>query len=506
MTTAPGAVAAMAVLGAAGCLPVLCLVGVRWFSIPLCPLAGAVVASLSATCCLAIGATTMTWFVVLSAVGAAASLAWWWRRPDRRPWAATDAGPGAPGHRTVALVAALSVFGAVAWCLHSLSSPTIGFDTRAIWLLRAGWLLEPHHRLVLDMREVGKVLPQASYPPLVSAAGSVAWFVTGDHSMRLGVVVIALLNSCALAAAALAVAEYGRQGAARLWQAAADGGTDGSAAAAVLPAVVGAVVAVCLVFVTFGVAEPFLTNGYADPMWSLAAVGATAYGLQAAGGRSTLGAAALLVVAAGMSKEEGEATALFLLVLLVARALRSAVTEGRRWWRPVLAGLAGLVLVGAWPAAVARLHIPPQPGGPRQGSYVTRARQAVDGLAPHLHVVLLAGALALAGWLVLIPVRRAIGLGHDLWAWAALLAGQAVIVSAYVTGTISVPFWLITTAHRVTEYAALAAWWLIAAWAVTAAAAPGYARWCWPERPAAVVQPAAAPDPEPAAAMQAFRS
>ena len=47
-----------------------------------------------------------------------------------------------------------------------------------------------------------------------------------------------------------------------------------------LPLVVGVIVAVLLVFVAFGITEPFMTNGYADPIWSLAAVGAVAYGLQ----------------------------------------------------------------------------------------------------------------------------------------------------------------------------------------------------------------------------------
>ena len=44
--------------------------------------------------------------------------------------------------------------------------------------------------------------------------------------------------------------------------------------------VVGVVSAGLLVFVAFGITEPFMTNGYADPIWSLAAVGAVAYGLQ----------------------------------------------------------------------------------------------------------------------------------------------------------------------------------------------------------------------------------
>ena len=49
------------------------------------------------------------------------------------------------------------------------------------------------------------LLVQTSYPPLVSASTSLAWRVTGDHSLRLGVVIIALLNTCALGVAAFAL-------------------------------------------------------------------------------------------------------------------------------------------------------------------------------------------------------------------------------------------------------------------------------------------------------------
>ncbi len=76
--------------------------------------------------------------------------------------------------------------------------------------MRAGWFLQSHQQLLIKLRVRDVVLIQSAYPPLVSAATAVAWRVTGDQSMRLGVVVIALLNTCALAAAAFALVEAGR--------------------------------------------------------------------------------------------------------------------------------------------------------------------------------------------------------------------------------------------------------------------------------------------------------
>jgi LPXTG-motif cell wall-anchored protein len=515
----PGALLAMVVLAAAGGLPVVALVGTRWFAIPLCPLAGALVAAVAATGSLAIGGTTMTWFIVLGVAAAGTAGLWWWRRPERRPEPGapiSDPPPTSPGHRLTGVVGMVGIVAAGAWCLRTLATPTVGFDARAIWLLRAGWFLQPHHQLLIDMSTPGVLLPQTSYPPLVSAAASVAWWVTGNHSVRMGVVVIALLNVCALTAAALAIVECGRQAGLRLaarvrpadaGAGAGAGNADACNAAGqrrtgekillALPGLAGVIGAVTLVFVTFAVTEPFMTNGYADPLWSLAAVGAVAYGLQMSGGRATIGAASILVVVAGLSKQEGAATAFLLIGLLVVRRLVAGrVGRGGSWWRPAVTGLAGVILVGAWPATIRLRHLRNvSSGGAAPHTYLHRAREAVDGLAPYLHVVLLAALVTVVGTLVLLSVRRSTGAGNDAWGWAGWVAGTGVIVGAYATGTADVASWLTTTAHRVTEFPALEAWWLVAFWMVTASAAPA-ALLLRPRKPA--TEPVTEPATEPA--------
>ena len=87
MTVLSAAIVAMVVLGAAGLLPTLALVGLRWITFPLVPLAGAVVAALAATVFVAVGGTFMIWFVALAVVVAAVTGFVWLRWPDRRPLA-----------------------------------------------------------------------------------------------------------------------------------------------------------------------------------------------------------------------------------------------------------------------------------------------------------------------------------------------------------------------------------------------------------------------------------
>ena len=77
--------------------------------------------------------------------------------------------------------------------------------------------------------------------------------------------------------------------------------------------------AVLFVLVAFDVFGPFATNGYADPLWSMAAAGAIGYGLILPCTRPNIGAAAILVAVSGLTKTEGTATAMILVILIAAR-------------------------------------------------------------------------------------------------------------------------------------------------------------------------------------------
>ncbi len=229
----------------------------------------------------------------------------------------------------------------------------MGFDPRALWLMRSGWFLQSHHQLLVDMRVPSLVLGQSAYPPLVSATAAVSASVTGNTSVRLGVVVIALLNTCALLAAAFAVVDLGRRAAAR---------PASGPARSIAPAVVGLVSAVLLVLVAFGITEPFMTNGYADPIWSLAAVGAIAFGMQSAGSRSDQGVALVLVLVAGLSKDEGAVTAVGI-ILLMTRACSRRGSRGRAPSRLAPAGGEGAGRGSRWWARGRPWSGPSTPGG-----------------------------------------------------------------------------------------------------------------------------------------------
>ena len=135
------ALVGLAVLSAAGLAPVLVAVGRRWIAVPLVPLAGAAVASSAAAAYVAFGVSFLAWFVVLAFAVAAASLGWWALDPGRsRP----EGGPGGADRRVVVAgaVGAAAIAVACAASLRGLRTPTVGFDARALWVMRPGWFLQ----------------------------------------------------------------------------------------------------------------------------------------------------------------------------------------------------------------------------------------------------------------------------------------------------------------------------------------------------------------------------
>ncbi len=486
MSTASATVVGIAVLAAAGLLPVLATVGIRWFAVPLVPLAGAAVSGVAATAYLSTGGSFFGWFVVLGGAGAVAVAVVWAARPAARPWVRRSASTGGVGGgsmrpRWVGAVGIVLVVAACAVSLRGLRTPTVGFDARALWVMRPGWFLGGHAQLLVDMRIRGLVLTQSAYPPLVSAAAAVAWQVTGIHTARLGVTTVAVLDACALAAAALALVECGRGVAVRL-----SGGGAGPARADQgpppwAPMVAGVVAAVALVFIAAGITEPFLTNGYADPIWSLAAVGAVAYGLQAQGDRSTRAATVVLILVAGMSKDEGFATGVALVGLVAARSIGAAgLRDRRRWTVPVALAVGELVILAWWPVL---MHAIGARGATTSFSLsndlASRTSAVARGMSPYLHVLVVALPLSVVGGAVLSSLRRVAGVGNDLWAWLALAVGLVALGGALVTGSGAIEPWILSTVHRITEDPALEGWWIVAFWGVVAASGvrrPGPAR------------------------------
>ena len=113
------------------------------------------------------------------------------------------------------MAGAAVVLAATAWSLVALRAPTVGFDARTIWMVHAVWFADGHQAALAALRNQAIPFAHPSYPPLVGGSVAVSWLVTGDHDYRLGVVIVALLDAGALAAAAWVAVEVGRRVAGR---------------------------------------------------------------------------------------------------------------------------------------------------------------------------------------------------------------------------------------------------------------------------------------------------
>jgi hypothetical protein len=484
VSTFAAAVVTMAILAAAGLLPVLALTGIRWQVLMLAPLTGAVLAGIAGEFCLAIAGSTTTWFVVLAALVSCASLARMFLRarsdaasPADSPRSRTrTAFEGGRAGQLAGLTGVVTVVAAAAWSLRALRVPSTGFDARDIWLLRASWFADGHKALLTALQNDQLLVSHASYPPLVSAVVAVSWRLTGNQTDRLAVVVLALLNACAIAAFAWCLVEVGRGSA----QAISGGLLRRSVVLAA-----GVTAATLLVLTAFGVYGQFATDGYADPLWSAAAAGAVGYGLVLARSPANTWCAVILLAVAGLTKVEGTATAACIATLIVARAVVSTrksvsrpgvetATEHGASNRSVvfviMAGVAGIAMLSVWTLLTKLEHAAPDVStyGPTKGTLFSRLRLTVDAMVPHLHLLVLALPLSLVAAVAFRRLRRQAGFAGDLWPWAGLAAGLLVVGGAYATQRENTSLWLITSVHRTTMFAVVVAWLIVATCAVVA--------------------------------------
>jgi hypothetical protein len=492
VSTFPGVAVSLAVLAAAGILPTLQLVGWRWTTIPLSILSGTLVSAIATTLYVAVGGSLMGWFATLGVALAIASLLAFAndsaKRTDSKPSDGARLDVSSPADRYVRILGAVAVVVATAWCLRGLRTPMVGLDARLFWFLRAGWWLRPQHQALANMHNIGSAT-HAGYPPLISSTVAVSWWIVGEQSARIAQVLIAIVNGCAAVVAASAVSELGVSVVRRI------GGLGryvpnveaGSLIRAVPPWVMTRIPLICgvgasllLVFTFFGVSEPFTTNGYADPLWSVAAAGGVVYLLVAPASRVGCATAAILLAVAAETKAEGAATVVGIIVVFLVRStfrVRNNRETRSRLIRSAITGGAAIAGIAVWPVLMRLRGVGANvnTSGPRQLAMTRRAQAAVDGVAPHLHVLLLAAALSITAAFIVRGVRSALSIESDLWAWIALIVGTCTILAAYVVGPGNLYYldlWLQTSAHRVSEFPALAAWWIIGASVVVASAAP----------------------------------
>jgi len=470
--------AALALLVAPAVLPALALLGARTTTVFITPLVGAVLAAMAAELEAVVGSTLLTWYVILAVLANVAAVAWLRqrfvtsRKAQRTQVQDLDGGGSRgwawPSWWSWATVAVMAL--AAAWPLQVLRAPLLGYDGFAIWTLHSLFIYGGHsvyHGALIDP-DYGFSYP--NYPQLIPATGALGFVAEGGVDLRLAVILTAVLNACALAAAGSAIA--------------ASATAQGRALARVVGLAAGA--GVCLI--GFGLSGYFGVSGYADLLWAASALAAILIGLMLPPSLRNLAAAWVCATVAGLSKSEGFVTACMILGLIAVRYVSRPVAplaalrlkaEGvrrsvgivwARWAAKVIFFAVVMALPGLlWFGYVKYENIgssvvgtPPQPVG-------LRASAVAAGLWSNMHVLPLAIGVALVGAVVLRRRRRRLALASDLWLWIVVAGSLAALVITYVFGVFEIHWWLSTSANRTTIFENLAAYGDMAVWLTVAA-------------------------------------
>jgi len=443
-----------------GLLPALAVARRSALVVFLAPVIGALMAAVAAAIELGLGGSLPRDYAGVAAAVNVAVIVWWVvsRRaasravPQRGTWTALAWSVLA----VPVVIAALVIVP-----LRALGGPIFGWDANSIWTTHALMVYGGHHELLTGLQNAAYSFTNPDYPPLVPAAGALAFRFYGLADLHLAVDVTVLISACGLGVAGMGIA------------AVADALAAGRGAS--WPARVVAVAAAgAICVVGFAVSGIFAVEGYADLVWAAFAVGAVIWGLVLPTSPRALTVAWICAAAASLTKNEGLATAL---VIIVAIALRYRPLSlpgpmARRWAEravfvvvPALPGVAwaGIIrLIGVHDAFFKSASAE---------SPLTRATATIAGMAEHLHIAPLALAVTLAGSWFLRADRQRAGLGNPVWLWICWLGSLAIIFGTYLIGGLEIHGWLANSVNRVTIFAQVVLYTEIAVWMVIAAEA-----------------------------------
>jgi hypothetical protein len=470
--------AALALLVAPAVLPALALLGARTTTVFITPLVGAVFAAIAAELEAAVGSTLLTWYVILAVLANVAALAVLrrgfvasWKAQRTQLQALDGGGPRGwawPSWWSWATVAVMAL--AAGWPLQVLRTPVLGYDGFAIWTLHSLFIYGGHSVYVGALTDPVYRFSNPNYPPLVPATGALGFVTEGGIDLRLAVILTAVLNACALAAAGCAIA--------------ASAAAHGRA----LARVVGLGGGACVCLIGFGLSGYFGVSGYADLLWAASALAAILIGLVLPPSLRNLAAAWVCATVAGLSKPEGFITACMILGLLAVRYIPRPVTpltaprqkaEGVRrsvgivwahWAAKVVVFAVVMALPGLfWSGYVKYEKIGSGFVGTSGQSLALRSRAIAPVLWSNLHVLPLAVGVALVGAVVLSRRRRRLALASDVWLWIVLAGSLAALLITYVFGALEIHWWLSTSANRTTIFENLSAYGDMAVWLTVAA-------------------------------------
>jgi hypothetical protein len=417
----------------------------------LAPIIGAGMAAVAAIIELGVGGSLVADYAAVAVIVNLA-VAGWWLAAGRsvRPWARPSWAEQPWGWPIATVVV---ILGCVAIPLTALRIPLLTGDASGTWLPHSLMMYGGHHEFVTDLRSAAYRFTNPDYPPLVSAAGALAFAFFGLSNLHLAIAITVLLNACALGVVGTGIA------------AAASGGRQPARMAATVAAG-----AICLV--GFAVSAAFGVEGYADLLWAAAATAAVIWGLVLPPSARALAVAWTCAAVAGLTKNEGLTTALVLLVLIALRYLPLTMPgpAARNWARravfvavPALPGL-------AWAGLISLLNIHDAFFKKSSGeSLITRAGATTLGMASHLAVAPVALAVLLAGGWLLREERERARLGNPAWLWASCLGSLPIIFATYLVGDLEIHGWLTNSVNRTMIFAQVLLYSEIAIWLVIAA-------------------------------------
>ncbi len=454
----------VAVLALPGVLPAVTWAGRQPAALFLAPLVGSVMAAVAVEFELAVGGSLVTWYTVVALAANAASLAAWAalrRRGGARstralgPRQAPSVPSGLPSLATLLLLA-----GAMALPVSALRVPMIGYDTNAIWLTHTLLVSGGHNVLHAGLQNPAYRSSNPDYPPLVPGAGALVLVWSGPSQLHDVVVLVGLLNACALGALGAGVAAAVGTGS-RPWPRA-------------LATVAGAAVSAA----GFAVGGQYAANGYADLLWSAAAAAAVVWGLVLPRSLRALAVAWACAVVAMLTKNEGLVAGILIAGLVATRyALRPGTWSAGRLARAgAMVALPAIPGV-AWAAIIRGMGIHDSFFGTNSAEPpAARLVPTVSAVGHHLAVLPAALAVAVVGTMTLHARRRRLGLAGVGWLWLAAALVSGAIVATYVFGADEIHWWLQTSVDRTTMFSQIALLADMAVWTVVAGAGAGERR------------------------------
>jgi hypothetical protein len=481
----PSAILALCLVGI---LPAFALGGLSPSTLFLVPLSSAAMASTAAILEFGLTGSITEWFVVVAItgnVGAASSLGIGFLRRRSGDGGRSTKATSVPRRANPArhpagwpMVCTLGVLVAVGWPLIVLKAPVFGYDTQAIWLIHTALVWAGHNTMLHGLTNPAYRLSNPDYPPLVPAVGALVYSAIGHIDERSAVTATVILNACAVGVVGTGLLRIVPPGATVLRRSSA----------------------VAMVFVfcgaSFGIAGSFGVNGYADMLWSSAALGATVFGLVLPRTWRHATIAWLCIVVSSTTKNEGLIVNVVISVLIAVRYTEwgQALAEGsvrtgrppravlarsiQKWVRLAAMALGPLIPGTAWLVLIHRKGI-------HDAFFSSESTQALStrledtGSAISRHIFLAPAALVvlvLGSW-TLGTLRSRLGLASPAWLWSVAVAALVVIIATYAVGSDQIQWWLSTSVARTTIFDQMAVITDMTVWSLVLIGAPeGMAR------------------------------